>query len=610
MGGEAPAAPPVRPATVGVVGNPGDIPWPTDGMAANAKECGAKGDGITDDTAALLAMFKQGGRKMSVVFIPAGTYLVSSHLSFECFWTYVQGAGRDKTIIKLKDNSPGYQDPKSPLWVMASLDDKAPCKCWVDKASGCNMAFDVQFSDFTIDTGKGNPGAIGLHYICNNTGGIKNVSVRSGDGAGVVGIDMRHPWPGPCLIKNVTISGFDHGLWIKHDTYHDTFENITVENQKVAGILNQNHPISMRRLVSRNRVPAIINEKGNGQIVLIDADLRGGAADTCAIRNHGSLYLRNCTTSGYQAAIEEKGKALTETTVKEWYSQEWATLSESPKRSLGLAIKDTPELPYEPLDQWMSVGAYAELATAGDWGPAIQAAIDSGKSTIYFPRLAKGGYAIKSQVIVRGAARVLQGCGAHIKPDGKALAGKAAFRIEAGRPDTVFFEKFTWENGKGLDHIEHAARVLVMQQCRWQKIRNDAGCGDLFVDCFGGTGTFDVPQKVYIRALNMEANGGAKMTNKAGEIWVLGLKCEGDATNIHNLVGGKIEVLGGLIYPAGGNLKRVPGFINEGGAMTVITTTAWANKTAFQEIVGGQTRTLADSGRFWSYSYLPGSPAK
>ena len=585
----------------------GGILWPADGMIVNVKDLGAKGDGVSDDTAALNAAIKQGCGKMSVLYFPAGTYLVSGRLgghgkSF--FWSYLQGAGRDQTIIKLKDNCPGYQDAKNPLWLMSNLEDQPACKCWVDKASGCNMAFDVQLNDFTLDTGKGNPGAIGLHYICNNTGGLKNLTIRSGDGQGVAGIDMRHPWPGPSLIKGVSISGFDYGLWIKHQSYHDTFEDITLENQNVAGILNQQHPISIRRLVSRNQVPAIINDKPEGQVVLIDAELTGGKAGTCAIINRGSLYLRSCTTTGYQAVVEHQGTVLPGTTVDEWFSQEWGSLSPTAKRSLNLPIKDTPELPYDPLDQWESVGKHADKKSGDDWGPAIQAAIDAGKSTVYFPRLDQGGYLIKSQVIVRGAVRVIQGCGAAIKPDGKALAGKAAFRIDQGTPDTVFFEKFTWENGE-QNHIEHAARVLVMQQCRWQRIITAAGCGDLFVDCWGGSGTFTVPQKVYARALNMEAGGPPKLINQAADLWVLGLKTEGDATNIRNLAGGRVEVLGGLIYPAGGKLERVPGFINEGGAMSVITTTFWANKTAFQEVVGGRTRAIRDSGRFWSYVFIP-----
>jgi len=588
-----------------------EIRFPADGILADARECGAKGDGVTDDTAALNAAFAKGGRKMGVVYIPAGTYLVSGPLASEFFWTYVQGAGRDKTIIRLKDNCAKFQDPKSPLWLMCNLRDKSPCKCWIDKATGCNIAFDVQINDLTLDTGSGNPGAVGLHYICNNTGGIKNVTIRSSDGQGVTGLDMRHPWPGPCLIKGVKISGFDYGVRIKHATYHDTFEDLTLENQKVAGFLNQGHPVSMRKLVSRNIVPAIVSEKG-GQIVLLESKLSGGSSDICAIKNSGSLYLRDCEAQGYKAAVEHAGRTLDEKSVKEWFSEDWNTLFPTEKRSLGLPIKETPEFPYEPLDRWESVARHADKVVADDWGPAIQAAIDSGKSTIYFPKKsgradAKGkedwSYPIRSTVVIRGNVRVIQGCGAAIKKDDKALGDKPAFRIDAGIPDTVFFEKLTWE-GKGI-HIEHASRTLVVQQCRWQRIGNAEGCGDLFVDCWGGSGTFKVPQKVWVRALNMEAHGPAKMVNQAGTLWVLGLKTEGDATNIHNLPGGTLEVLGGLIYPAGGDLKRVPGFINEGGTVSIITTANWANKIEVKETVGGETRTLPDTGRFWNYVFIP-----
>jgi len=584
-----------------------EILWPADGMAINVKDCGAKGDGVTDDTEALNQALDQGGGKMRVVYIPAGTYLVSRPVDLVRAWTYIQGAGVGRTIIKLKDHSPLYQDKNKALPLIGWSDKNDP----TGKAKVSNMAFDIQVNDLTVDSGTGNPGAIGFRYICHNTGGLKNVAIRSGDGTGMVGLDMRYPNPGPSLIKGVSVSGFDYGIWIQHNLYHDTFENIRLEDQRIAGFRNVGHPVSMRKLISRNKVPAVLNEAGGGQIVLLDADLSGGAADTVAIKNVGSMYLRNIKTTGYQAVLEHKGAVTPGAALTEWMSEEWQTLSPSPKKSLHLAIKDTPELPYDPLDQWESVGKHADKVVNDDWGPAIQAAIDAGKRTVYFPanigKQVKGeGQVIfvRSTVLVRGAVRVIQGCGAQI--NGEGLEGKPAFRIEKGTPDTVFFEKFTWKGGnKSRPSIEHAARTLVIQQCRWQYVANAAGCGDLFIDCCGGSGWFEVPQKVYLRALNMESGGEAKLVNKAADIWVLGLKTEGDATNIHNLAGGRVEVLGGAIYPAGGKLDRVPAFINEGGAMSVISTGFYPNKIAFKEVMNGQEKTLPDKGRFMNYTCNP-----
>lgn len=61
---------------------------------------GAKGDGITDDTTVLQAAFTAAGQ----IYIPAGTYLVSSALRYASN-SYIYGAGRGQTIIKVKDNS-------------------------------------------------------------------------------------------------------------------------------------------------------------------------------------------------------------------------------------------------------------------------------------------------------------------------------------------------------------------------------------------------------------------------------------------------------------------------------------------------------------------------
>lgn len=65
----------------------------------------------------------------------------------------------DTTIIRLKDNCPGFQDAKAPKRVWLTF-----------PASHHNDGQWLGYTDLTINTGKGNPGAIGLDHVSNNVG--------------------------------------------------------------------------------------------------------------------------------------------------------------------------------------------------------------------------------------------------------------------------------------------------------------------------------------------------------------------------------------------------------------------------------------------------------
>jgi len=71
------------------------------GEVANAKEFGAVGDGVVDDTAAVQAAIDQAEATNGVVFIPAGTYKITTTLTGGVFkGIVIAGAGAAKTILK------------------------------------------------------------------------------------------------------------------------------------------------------------------------------------------------------------------------------------------------------------------------------------------------------------------------------------------------------------------------------------------------------------------------------------------------------------------------------------------------------------------------------
>lgn len=75
----------------------GERPIPKDPMAVNVRSFGAKGDGITDDSAAFAnALLKTGS---GVIFVPPGKYKITRILEINKPGVVLRGAGTDKTIF-------------------------------------------------------------------------------------------------------------------------------------------------------------------------------------------------------------------------------------------------------------------------------------------------------------------------------------------------------------------------------------------------------------------------------------------------------------------------------------------------------------------------------
>lgn len=78
-------------------GYPGDFPEPV--SIANIMDFGATGDGVTDDRAAIVSAIASFSNQPGVVFIPAGTYKVSSSISIPSA-IVLRGEGAASTYIK------------------------------------------------------------------------------------------------------------------------------------------------------------------------------------------------------------------------------------------------------------------------------------------------------------------------------------------------------------------------------------------------------------------------------------------------------------------------------------------------------------------------------
>ncbi len=178
-----------------------------------------------------------------IIYFPNGTYLVSNTITYTLenlrnIWRsrkymemnrqiHFKGESRDGVIINLKDNCPVFEYGAEKPVVNFLL------------AESSNIAMTNTFENITIDTGKGNHGAIGLVFFANNTGRVENVKIVSSDAEkrGYAGIEIKHEIVSGCYVKNVEIDGFDYGVKALPVRNFMVFEDIRVRNQRLAGFL-------------------------------------------------------------------------------------------------------------------------------------------------------------------------------------------------------------------------------------------------------------------------------------------------------------------------------------------------------------------------------------
>jgi hypothetical protein len=104
-------------------------------------------------------------------------------------------------------------------------------KDYTHKGEG-NDAYDNFIEHLTIDVGNGNPGAIGIDYLANNLGAVRDVTVRAPGDSGAVGIAMLRKWPGPALLQQVNVQGFDTGIAVGNTEYGVTLDHIRLSGQR------------------------------------------------------------------------------------------------------------------------------------------------------------------------------------------------------------------------------------------------------------------------------------------------------------------------------------------------------------------------------------------
>jgi len=571
----------------------------------------ARGDGRTDNTEAIQRAFDDYKGKNYTLYFPDGTYLFSDQVGIfngkphtSSRFVHMQGQSEDGTVLKLKDNASGFDDPDDPK-VFISL--------YEGKSTGDAMHTSVR--NFTVDVGAGNPGAAGLRYLANNSGCVYDVTIRSSDPQkrGAIGLDLRQSQQGPALVKRVTVDGFDHGVELGN-SFAMVFEHITLTNQRQVGFYNPKARVTVRGLTSHNAVPAVKNTR-HADLTLIEAELTGGDSDATAIvSDNREIFLRDIQAAGYGHTVRAHDGEHIDGPVDEWFEGKAYALFECAESgTLRLPVRETPRIPWEQnMFKWVKVDSDG----GDDDSEALQRAIDHaaayGKTTIYFPRKGKRNYIISKPIRVYGSVNRIIGMENIIWIDGgnELGVGEDVFVFE-DLDGPVVVERFfnflkhgDWHGYKKDGEERYLFRNTTDQPivlknfahgaCRLKKPQPDT---TWFLEDVVGELRVGQGEKVWARQFNPESPRRPMLIVDGGQAWILGKKTEGRATHVIAKNGAKVELLGGVSYQSWKNQPLDPPmFIIDGPSAASFTFGFYHYNKPFTTIVeetyAGQTRTL------------------
>ena len=570
------------------------IVFPSDAGVIDITTYGAVPDDGLDDTAAIQQALNAHPTNNHVFYFPDGVYDISNTLTLAGSQkrNIFQGESEAGTILRLMD---GVSSDFS-----GAIINFGPSPA---------QRFRNSLRDLTLNIGINHPDAVGVEFNASNQGLVKNVTIVSEDGQGNIGLDMSYADEvGPLLVKGVTVEGFDIGIKTRWQTASQTFEDITLKNQNVYGWQNSNaQRVFARNVTSTNSVTAIRNDSEAG-MVLVDATLTGSGANVPAIYNQKSLYVRNVETSGYSLGIRNAinwGRGNPDVEIG-YIDEHFANgagenrsgapfeLFDSPDRMLNLPIQDPPEIPWETnFNNWANPGSFI-IGTSGipndglDDTPSIQAAIDSGATTVYLPR---GKWDLNNTVLLGNNVQRFLGTEAILDANG---TGK--IRVTDGNSSVLAIERLEVQGGLKIEHASD--RTLLLNDLLGSRyIPSVANPGNVFISDSLLQASVFRNQNVWARQLNIEGDTQsdpsieAKILNDNSSVWILGLKTEDEGTVIKTINGGKTELLGTLHVGSGSSNADNPRYVTIDSSFSVAGSYGGGFSVLASEIRNGETRT-------------------
>lgn len=515
-----------------------------------------------------------------IMYFPKGTYLVSDTITYKTkksrkyhggiFWyelnrnIHFEGEDRENTVIKLKDNAKGFEYGNC----RPVIDFLPRPEAMVEHIS--NNAMQNSIKDITIDCGSGNSGAVGIKFYANNSGCIRNVTVKSSDLDGFAGISFLNGTSG--VFKNIKIEGFTYGV-LGIGMSSNFFENIQLENQKWTGMFFKNFAFALNNIKSNNKVTTVRVEDGNfsyGAVMNVEGSV--GTGDNF-------IYTRNDKETCVYPVTSFSG-------------------TNTEKLSLNLPLEDTPEYSYPDVSEWVCVDKFGAVGDGvTDSTAGVQKAMNSGAQVIYFN---EGRYVISDEIMIPATVKMVNFCYCNMIAQGrlKTEIGTGAFVVSEDSDDNLFMENaFTWEYFCGMfKFIRHSAkRNIVMRDIHLQAASvyfNTVSGSKVYIENVANTtGDFsewylyerlnekpvlasNTPfvfngQKVFARHINPE-RADIEIINNGGDCIFMDLHTEGPGISLKTTGGGNSEV---IVFSAGisTNNPEKPVIVNDNSNVSCVS---------------------------------------
>jgi glucan 1,3-beta-glucosidase len=344
---------------------------------------GAKGDGVTDDTAAIqkaldyrkddnslkISPQKTWGQPYppgncsygdcqlyqkapSIVYLPPGRYVISDTLVL-LFHTHLVGNFRCPPTIVLKPSSRGFTNRSfglKPAIAAANGFNSSLHNWWnsfgtpgnpAKRSGGENMVFFTQILHLRLEIGAGNSAATGIMWGVAQQTTIRDVEIEGGPAA--VGLDIsgksNYAKTGPQgvgvggggTIEDIQIRGAEVGLKIASSQW--ALRGITLSGAASVGILGEQNTNVQFVDLDVSHTPLGIHLSSGLSYVILDSSFRAISGGT-AISTSRPIFLENVTTdASIKSLVNKAGPVGLHRTEAYWQGAAYLHGTHSPHSS-------------------------------------------------------------------------------------------------------------------------------------------------------------------------------------------------------------------------------------------------------------------------------------